>query len=183
MNRCGCNPIQEKFEFEIVSSYLPIQEDLDKLFPIEKDLNDLKKQVICNFLGILDKLECGIQEDLECILEDISYIYIKEKLFQDNTMNIPPSYIGFSLEENPNNLDLNNFNKKFLLKLEFSEQIPNTESGSYLWIISPYALNKVAVDEGFTYPVKMNPIEYKNGLHYYRSNSKIDVCNLTYYIK
>jgi hypothetical protein len=29
----------------------------------------------------------------------------------------------------------------------------------------------------------MNSVAYIDGLHYYRSNSKVDVCKLTYYIK
>ena len=69
-----CNkPILEQFEF-------PIQEtNYSKIEPFyfeNKNTTDLKENVICEFLHILDQLECGIQPNLEMILEEISLINI-----------------------------------------------------------------------------------------------------------
>lgn len=180
MNRCGCNPIQEPYEF-LIDSQVP--NTIEPIFSEVEDLCELKNKVICNYLGILDKLECGIQEDLEFILKDILYIYIKEKLFIQNNVMSPISYIGFSTEKDADKLKLDQLKQKILPRLNLIEQMENKEYGSYLWIVSPHTLKKVALDEGFTYEVKMNQIDYINGFHYYRSNSRLDICNLTYYIK
>ena len=64
-----------------------------------------------------------------------------------------------------------------------TETIENTIAGSYLWIITPLNLNLVATDPGFTYKVETILAGSKDGIKYYRSNSAIDVSNLTYYIK
>ena len=83
MKNCGCIPIQEKFEFPIV--------DLDTSTIINKSLSliddykpscandslcELKKKIISDFHGILKQLECGIQPDLEFLLQEISLAYI-----------------------------------------------------------------------------------------------------------
>ena len=79
MNRCGCNPIQEPFEFPInkaqTGSYPGY---LQELFPIVNNIDELKNKIICEYLGIIDKLECGIQLDLEFLLEEISLVDILE---------------------------------------------------------------------------------------------------------
>ena len=79
MNRCGCNPIQEPFEFPIRdidfgSNGAKIQE----LFPIINNIDEFKDKIICEYIGIIDKLECGIQLDLEFLLEEISLVDILE---------------------------------------------------------------------------------------------------------
>lgn len=79
MNRCGCNPIQEPFEFSIGdidfgSNGAKIQE----LFPIINNIDEFKDKIICEYIGIIDKLECGIQLDLEFLLEEISLVDILE---------------------------------------------------------------------------------------------------------
>ena len=79
MNRCGCNPILEPFEFEIKSSQTGSYTlKLDELFPIIDNIDELKRKIICEYQGIIDKLECGIQLDLEFLLEEISLVDILE---------------------------------------------------------------------------------------------------------
>lgn len=79
MNRCGCNPIQEPFEFKILEDYKGFYKGkLQELFPIINNIDDLKNKIICEYSGIIDKLECGIQLDLEFLLEEISLVDILE---------------------------------------------------------------------------------------------------------
>ena len=78
---CKCrNPLPEKFEFEIVD---PI---ISNVFPEDNNsyfnLDELKEKTICNYLHILDQLECGIQPDLEMLLEEISLINIYGERFR-----------------------------------------------------------------------------------------------------
>ena len=94
-----------------------------------------------------------------------------------------PTYIGFNVSEDSTNLNLNTLSKRIKSDIKFSEAIQNVDAGSYLWIVSPFNVNKVAVDEGFTYIVRMVCVDNRDGLYYYRSNSAIDVSHLTYYIK
>ena len=94
-----------------------------------------------------------------------------------------PTYIGFDVTDDSANLDLNTLSKRIKSNAQFSEAIQNVNAGSYLWIVSPFNVNKVATDEGFTYVVRMINVDYKDGLYYYRSSSAIDVSHLTYYIK
>ena len=184
MNRCGCNPVPEPFEYTIKeNSRKKIRGDFKELFPLEIDLDELKEKLICEFEEILDKLECGLHPDLEPLLENLSWIYIKEKIFADNAIYIPPTnYIGFAGED-LNELNLESLTKRHQENIRMEEIIKNKVYGNHLWIVSPYVLHKVSTNENFTYEVKMNSIAYKDGLHYYRSNSKVDVCKLTYYIK
>ena len=78
MNRCGCNPVQEKFEFEIPKMILNNTYNIPELFPVVHNIDELKKKIICEYLGIINKLECGFQEDLEFLLEEISLVDIME---------------------------------------------------------------------------------------------------------
>ena len=78
MNRCGCNPTWEKYEFKIPENLLRNKYNLPELFPITPDLDELKRKIICEYSGIINKLECGFQEDLEFLLEEISLVDIME---------------------------------------------------------------------------------------------------------
>lgn len=81
MNRCGCNPIPEPFEFEITDSnnLKTFKSPLSKeLFPLVNDLRELKDKIICEYSQIIDNLECGIRPDLEFLLEQISLVEIME---------------------------------------------------------------------------------------------------------
>ena len=75
MDNCRCNPIQKPFEFPIIdnnNSNIYIED----YYPEINNLCDLKKKIICDFYDIINKLECGIQPDLEFLLQEISLIYI-----------------------------------------------------------------------------------------------------------
>lgn len=79
MNRCGCNQISEPFEFSIENCNLGSNKiKLQELFPVVNDINELKNKIIQEYLEIIDKLECGIQLDLEFLLEEISLVDIIE---------------------------------------------------------------------------------------------------------
>ena len=79
MNRCGCNPVQEPFEFPISGNQMGSYKGyIQELFPITNNIDELKDKIICEYLGIIDKLECGIQLDLEFLLEEISLVDILE---------------------------------------------------------------------------------------------------------
>ena len=77
-NRCGCNPVSEPFEFQIQDNIITHNEHIRELFPLVNDINELKNKVICEYNNIINKLECGIQLDLEFLLEEISLIDILE---------------------------------------------------------------------------------------------------------
>ena len=94
-----------------------------------------------------------------------------------------PTYFGFNSADSINYLNLNNLTKRVLSGISMTQSIQNTVSGSYLWIVSPYMVNAVATDQGFTYRVAMVNIDNRDGLYYYRSNSAVDISNLTYYIR
>ena len=97
--------------------------------------------------------------------------------------SVRPTYLGFSTESNASDLDLSNFIKVIQGSISMRRTLDNSVAGSYLWIITQFNIQKVAVDENFTYTVSMdNPITI-NGLKYYRSKQQIDKCELTYYIK
>lgn len=77
MSTC-CNPVSKPYEFPIIEKESPpiyIQD----YFPKIKDLCALKHKTIEDFKHILLQLECGMQPDLEFLLEEISLIYIYEQ--------------------------------------------------------------------------------------------------------
>jgi hypothetical protein len=79
MNRCGCNPNLEPFEFKINNKQLnSFKYLLPELFPIVDNIEELKNKIICEYLKIIDNLECGIHLDLEFLLEEISLVEITE---------------------------------------------------------------------------------------------------------
>lgn len=110
--------------------------------------------------------------------------YKNETATCSGSVNITlPTYIGFSSAETAEAVSLQDLTKKIVSGLTMTETLQNNVSGNYLWIVSPYNLQKVATDQGFIYEVKMVSMNTINGLKYYRSNSALDVSNLTYYIK
>lgn len=80
MNRCGCStPIPEPFEFKIIDSDNNLKLYISKeLFPLVNDLQELKDKIVCEYLKIIDNLECGIKLDLGFLLEQISLVEIME---------------------------------------------------------------------------------------------------------
>ena len=110
--------------------------------------------------------------------------YGEETATCNGSVNITlPTYFGFSSVDSLDLLNLGDLTKRLLSGISMSQTIQNSTSGNYLWIVSPYTLNAVATDQGFTYRVAMTSAGSKDGLYYYRSNSAIDVSNLTYYIR
>ena len=78
---CGCRDTTQKiFEFEIEDDILQCNCNCEEEKKISKDnFCSLKNKVIGEFLDIIKKLECGIQPDLELILQEISLIYIYDE--------------------------------------------------------------------------------------------------------
>ena len=79
---CGCNPVPIPFEFPISNS-ISSNVGSDVIFgDIELSnqgtICELKRKIICDFYDILKKLQCGIQPDLEFLLEEISVVYGEE---------------------------------------------------------------------------------------------------------
>ena len=79
MKKCGCNPIPEQFEFPIIDDNInKYKFDFGTISGF-KDLCQLKYKIICDFQDIIKSLECGIQPDLELLLQEISLIYINDE--------------------------------------------------------------------------------------------------------
>lgn len=79
-NDCGCNNVSTRpFEFQISENSLINHKQYPDLIqiPYEDRLCELKEKAICNYTDILDQLDCGIQPDLEFLLEEISLIDIE----------------------------------------------------------------------------------------------------------
>lgn len=74
MMKCNCIPNSEQFEFEI-----PEENQIYISFNVQDNSNidKLKRKIICEYLEIINKLKCGIQPDLEFLLEEISLIWTK----------------------------------------------------------------------------------------------------------
>lgn len=74
MMKCNCIPNSEQFEFEI-----PEENQISISFNIQDNSNidKLKRKIICEYLEIINKLKCGIQPNLEFLLEEISLIWTK----------------------------------------------------------------------------------------------------------
>lgn len=79
MYKC-CNPIPSPIEFPISDCLKSKDINLlsEQLFPIEHNICELKQKIICEYSDIINKLECGIQENLEFLLEEISLVDIIE---------------------------------------------------------------------------------------------------------
>ena len=75
---CGCQEItNDPFEFEIKDELVYFYSDYNLLPDIKNnDLDKLQKRIICDFTKVIRQLECGIQPDIEIILEEISLIYM-----------------------------------------------------------------------------------------------------------
>ena len=74
---CGCREIpHEPFEFKIET--LPTKIIPSVILPndTEEDWCRLRTKIICDFHDIIRQLECGIQPDVELLLEEISLMYI-----------------------------------------------------------------------------------------------------------
>ena len=73
MKQCLCNPIQQPFEFKIK------EDNYTELEEYSPDICGLKSEIIFEFQDVIHKLKCGIQPELEFLLEKISYIDIYDE--------------------------------------------------------------------------------------------------------
>lgn len=83
-NPCGCT-IYKKYIEEQIEGRIN-RSDPKIVLPRDREpLCNIKKKVISDICGILKKLECGIQPDLELVLQEISFIEINT--YEDWTPN------------------------------------------------------------------------------------------------
>lgn len=89
MNNCGCNKITyEQEEFPICDKhYSPNNIKIKVPYPKVSTIKDLKLKIIDDFNKILFGLQCGITQDLNIILEEISLVS-KYKYQRDNIMKV-----------------------------------------------------------------------------------------------
>ena len=146
---CGCSDIStEHIEFNIINN--PINSmTIDFELPKGTDNIDcLREKIIQDFYKIVDNLECGIQLDLEEILENISSIDIKlsrnfgvaKKIYSNNDGTDEDDYLRknnqLSEFEKSNekyraikNLGLDGINHVIISRLEYdnlNEYLQNT---------------------------------------------------------
>lgn len=100
-----------------------------------------------------------------------------------NITVVRPTYYGFDEHTAAADVQLQSFTKRLLTSAQMSQSINNNTAGRYLWIVTPFTINKIATDSGFTYTVENSLIATIDGLNYYRSSASVDISELTYYIK
>lgn len=112
MNNCGCGSTPEPYvEFPINEENSTGVVKAVVNFPKSTSDNELKKKIIKEFCGVLNKLQCGINQSLKLLLEEISLIS-KNNYQQNNEI--------FSEEEISNpvfnelHIDLDNLNPEQL---------------------------------------------------------------------
>lgn len=102
---CGCGPVPEPIEFDIIENP-SIYINSGIILPNKIDnYCCLIKKIIQEYLDIINKLECGIQPDLENLLQEISLIeikdnknfYITKKIYDSNVdtelkINVKPCF-------------------------------------------------------------------------------------------
>lgn len=89
MNKCGCGPAPQQYlEFPINDNLTTstFSTDLNPVgFPQTTCDNELRLKVIEEFCGIVKNLQCGVQQNLDFILEEISLLS-KHKYEQDDSI-------------------------------------------------------------------------------------------------
>lgn len=135
---CGCGNAPTPFEFQIYSDPIFIS-NINFILPNTTDrTNCLMEKIIQDYFDIINKLECGIQPDLENILEEISLIEMKnnwnfsvtKKVYSSNDNDEEEDYLRrsqylseFETEEEKNqaikNLGLDGTKHIILSKLEY----------------------------------------------------------------
>lgn len=75
---CGCNPpLPTPYEFKIIDDPLKYINSNVKLPNSTDRERCLIKKIVGEYLDIINKLECGIQPDIENLLQEISLIDMK----------------------------------------------------------------------------------------------------------
>ena len=75
---CGCREISRTpIEFKI-ESCPQVHVNCGPLLPNtnDEDFDKLQNKIICDFKKVIKQLECGIQPDIEIILEEISLLFM-----------------------------------------------------------------------------------------------------------
>lgn len=73
---CGCGQVPEPIEFDIIGTP-SVYTDNSVILPNKTDNTCcLIEKIIQEYFDIINKLECGIQPDLENLLQEISLIEI-----------------------------------------------------------------------------------------------------------
>ena len=79
INNCGCNtPKIIPIEYSIPENYNINYYQIPEVKTYTSNIEELKDKIICEYLGIINNLECGIQPDLEFLLEEISLVEIND---------------------------------------------------------------------------------------------------------
>lgn len=143
---CGCNdPTHHYIEFHIRGHIDKTSSPSIQLPREDSRIDELKDKIICEYLNIIDKLECGIQEDLRTLLEEISVLEINEESFgiiysnnailQTSNEIDDMTYITFYGNSNsPEIPELSQLSQTS--ELEFEDDIKDV----YYFIITPYRL-------------------------------------------
>lgn len=151
-----CNPKSIPIEYPIIDSYFP-EINLNKCFCQDwEEICKLKQKIICEFWKVLHGLNCGIQPDLQFLLQEISYLYaISDKgMGVEISKNIQQEYnrhdlfyigAGYSYEDI--------INDKYLKRLDTTSYDVTFSQNSRLFIILPNNLEIVRADmNGFEIP-------------------------------
>lgn len=76
---CGCGQVPEPIEFDIIGTP-SVYTDNSVILPNKTDNTCcLIEKIIQEYFDIINKLECGIQPDLENLLQEISLIYMNNE--------------------------------------------------------------------------------------------------------
>lgn len=79
LKTCGCPQQPEYVTEENKIEYITLCNNIElELLQQGSEYCELKCKVIREFFDIIDKLKCGIQPDLELLLQEISLIYIND---------------------------------------------------------------------------------------------------------
>lgn len=143
---CGCNdPTHHYIEFHIRGSVENLFSPSIQLPEKDSRIDELKDKIICEYINIIDKLECGIQEDLRNLMEEISLLEINEESFGITysntailqTLNEEDEMIYTTFYGNSNSPEVPELNQLSQTStLEFEDYIKDI----YYFILTPYKL-------------------------------------------
>lgn len=143
---CGCNdPTHHYIEFHIHGHIDKTSSPSIQLPKEDSHIDELKDKIICEYINIIDKLECGIQEDLRNLMEEISLLEINEESFGITysntailqTLNEEDEMIYTTFYGNSNSPEVPELSQLSQTStLEFEDYIEDI----YYFILTPYKL-------------------------------------------
>lgn len=143
---CGCNdPTHHYIEFHIRGSVENPFSPSIQLTKKDSHIDELKDKIICEYINIIDKLECGIQEDLRNLMEEISLLEINEESFGITysntailqTLNEEDETMYTTFYGNSNSSEIPELSQLSQIStLEFEDDIKDI----YYFILTPYKL-------------------------------------------